>query len=69
MSYFPESVHSKNEVKVELYLSSYATKSDLKNAIGLDTSGFSRKADLTSFISDVDKLDVDELKKNTRWLK
>ena len=32
MSYFPESYTcSKNKIKVELYLSNYITKSDLKN--------------------------------------
>ena len=31
MSYFPEpSTHSKTKIKVELYLSYYATESDLK---------------------------------------
>ena len=40
--YFAESyIRSKNKVKVELDLSNYATKSDLKNATGVDTSKFS----------------------------
>ena len=37
-------------------------KFDLKNAIGVDTSYFAKKADLTNLKSDVDKLDIDELK-------
>ena len=44
MSYFPElHTHSKNKVEVELDLSNYATKSDLKNATGVDTSDFYKK--------------------------
>ena len=31
------------KLKVELYLSNYATKPDLKNAAGVDTSGFAQK--------------------------
>ena len=48
-------------VKVELDLSNYATKSDLKNSTGVDTSKFDRKVDLDSFESEVDKLDIDML--------
>ena len=41
MSYFPKPHgHSKNEIKVELDLSSYAKISDLKNATDVDTSEF-----------------------------
>ena len=37
-------------VKVELDLSNYATKSDLKNALGVDTkSDFTKKIDLDKF--------------------
>ena len=44
MSYFPEPHdHRKNEIKVKLDLSSHATKSDLKNATGVDTSDFAKK--------------------------
>ena len=38
MSYFPESVNGKYEIKVKLDLSNYATKSDLKTATGADPS-------------------------------
>ena len=38
MSFFPEPyTRSKNKIKTELDFSDYATKSDLKNAIGVDT--------------------------------
>ena len=39
MNYFPEPYsYSKNKIKVELDLSKYATKSDLKHATGVDIS-------------------------------
>ena len=49
-------------VKVELDLSNYATKADLKNATGIDTSSFAKKVDLANLKSNVDKLDIDKLK-------
>ena len=42
-------------MKVELGLSNYATKADLKN-----TSDFVKKTDLAHLKSDVDKLDIDK---------
>ena len=47
---------------VELDLSNYATKADLKNATGVDTSHFAKKADLANSKPHVDKLDIDQLK-------
>ena len=41
--YFPEPKSSRANVKVELDLSNYATKADLKNATGADTSDFARE--------------------------
>ena len=43
-------------------MSNYATKSDLINAAGVNTSKFAKKVDLTGLKSDIDKLDVDKLK-------
>ena len=40
-------------VKVEVDFSNYATKTDLKNATGVDTLDFVKKADLASAKSDV----------------
>ena len=37
--------------KVELNLSNYATKADLKNATGADTSQFAKKVDLANLKS------------------
>ena len=62
MSYFAPYGHSKHEIKNDLDLSSYATKSDLKNATGIDTLQFSKKDDLANLKSEVDKTDVDELR-------
>ena len=48
-------------VKVELELSNYATKTDLKNAAGVDTLSFTKNVDLANLQFDVDKLDIDKL--------
>ena len=42
--YFPEPKYSEGRVKVALDLYDYATKSDLKNATGVDTSKFAKKS-------------------------
>ena len=63
MSCFPEPDTSrKNKIKVELNLSNYATKSSLKNTIGVDTSNFKRKFDFDSLKSDANELDIDKSK-------
>ena len=49
-------------MKIELDLSNYATKTDLKKATEVDTSSFAKNIDLANLKSDVDKLDIDELK-------
>ena len=49
-------------MKVELDLSNYSTKADLKNATDVDTRKSAKKVDLTNLKSDVDKLDIDKLK-------
>ena len=41
--YFPPYGHSKNEIKIDLDSCSYVTKSDLKNATGVDKSKFAKK--------------------------
>ena len=61
MSYFPEPLTIKNNIEVELDLSHYATKSNLKNAPGADTSQFAKKDDLANLKSDIDNLDIDKL--------
>ena len=49
--------HIKSKIEFELDSVNYATKSDLKNATVVDTSDFSKKADLASLKSDIDKLE------------
>ena len=41
--YFPETKYLGGRVKVEWDLSNYATKTDLKNTAGVDTSCFAKK--------------------------
>ena len=60
--YFTVPKSSRGSVKVELYLSNYATKGNLKNAKCIDTSIFVKKVDLASLKSNVDKLNNDQLK-------
>ena len=60
--YFPKPNSLEANVKVELDLSNYVTKTHLKNAVGVDTSSFTKKADLANLKSDVDKLNIDKLK-------
>ena len=64
--YFPKPNPLEANVEVELILPNYATKTDLKNATGFDTSDFSKKTDLAHLKSDVDKLDIDKLIKCTK---
>ena len=59
--YLPKLKSLVANVKVELDLFNYATKADLKNATGVGTSSFAKKADLYNSKSDVDKLDTDKL--------
>ena len=49
-------------LKVELELTNYAAKEDLKNVTSVDVSSFSKKTDLANLKSDVDKIDSDKLK-------
>ena len=60
--YFPKPNSLGTSVKFDLDLSNYATKTDLKNATGVDTSSFAKITDLANSKSDVDKLDIDKLK-------
>ena len=67
--YFQEPKSLGGIVKVELDLSNYATKTDLKNLTGVDTSSFAKQVDLANLKSDVAKLDIDILKTNLSNLK
>ena len=59
--YFPPYRSSGKNIKVELHLSSYATKTDLKNVTHVDVSSFASKTNLASLKTEVDKLDTAKL--------
>ena len=61
-TYYPLYKSSSNNIKVELDLTNYATKTDLKNITHTDLSSFTSKTNLVALKSEVDKIDVDELK-------
>ena len=50
-------------MKVKLNLSNHATKADLKNAAGVDTSKFAKKFALASLKSEAGDLYIDKLEK------
>ena len=54
--YFEEPKSSGERANVELDMSNYETKSDLKNATGVHTSNIPKKVDLASLKSNVTKL-------------
>ena len=62
MSYYPPDKSSSNNIKVELDLTNYATKNDLKNITHVDVSSFASKTNLVALKSEVDKIDVDKFK-------
>ena len=60
--YFPPYRSSGRNIKVELDLSNYATKTYLKNVTHVDVSSFPSKTNLASLKTEVDKIDADKLK-------
>ena len=62
MSYYPPYKSSSNNIKVELELSNYATKNDLKNIMLVDVSSFASKTNLAALKTEVYKIDADKLK-------
>ena len=62
MNFYPQpDSYSRNKIKIELELSNYATKSDLKWETDINASEFAKKADLASLKSKINKIDIDEL--------
>ena len=59
--YFPPYNSSEN-IKVELDLTNYATKDDVKNITHIDVSSYATKTNLAALKTEVDKIDVDKLK-------
>ena len=62
MSYYLPYKSSSNKVKVELDLTNYATKTDLKNITQVGVSSFASKTNLAALKTEVDKIDTDKLK-------
>ena len=60
--YFPKQFRIfGGNINAEVYLSNYATKTDLKNVTHVDTSSFALKTNLVNLKTEVDKLDIDKL--------
>ena len=62
MSHYPPHESSSDNVKVELDLTNYATKNDLKNITHVDVSSFASKTSLAALKTEVDNIDTDKLK-------
>ena len=61
-TYYPPYNSSSSNIKVELDLTYYATKTDLKNITRVEVSSFASKTNLAALETEVDKIDVDKLK-------
>ena len=60
--YFPPYAEPQSEnIRVELDLTNYATKSDLNSITHVDTSSFALKTNLSALKTEVDKLDIEKL--------
>ena len=59
--YFPKASSHKENIKVEIDLSNYATKTDINNIAHVDTSNFALKTNLANLKTEVHKLDIDKL--------
>ena len=60
--YFPPYNNSSEDIKVELDLTNYATKDDVKNITHVDVSSYTTETNLAALKSEVDKIDTDKLK-------
>ena len=60
--YYPPYRSSSNNIKVELDLANYATKTDLNNITHVDVSSFASDTNLAALKTEVDKIDADKLK-------
>ena len=60
--YFPPYNNFRETIKVELDLSNYASKKDIKDITHIDASGFAPKTNLAALKTEVDKIDTDKLK-------
>ena len=63
IQYFPKTYKSFGGViNVKVNLPNYATKTDLKNTTGVDTSNLAAKSDLAGLKAKIDKTDINKLK-------
>ena len=60
--YYPPYKCFSNNIKVELDLTNYATKTDLKNITHTDVNSFGNKTNLAALKTEVDKIDAGKLK-------
>ena len=59
--YFPTPLSHKENIKVEIDLSNYATEKDINDITHVDTSNFALKTNLSSLKTEVDKFDIEKL--------
>ena len=60
--YLPSYESASNNIKVQLDLTNYATKDDVKNVTHVDVRSYATKTNLASLKSEVDKIDTDKIK-------
>ena len=61
--YFPKPCEPfGRDINVKVDLSNHATKADLKNGTGIDTSKLALKSNLASLKAEIDKINVGKLK-------
>ena len=61
-TYYPPYKSCSNNIKVELDLTNYNTKTDLKNITHTVVSSFASKTNLSALKTELDKIDIDNLK-------
>ena len=60
--YFPKLYKSfREDIKIRVNFSNFATKADIKNIAHVDTSNFVLKTNLANLKTEVDKLDINRL--------
>ena len=60
--FFPPYNNYREKIKVELDLSNYATKKDIKDITHVDACGFASKTNLAALKTEFDKIDTDKLR-------
>ena len=61
-NYFPPYNNSSKNIKVELDLSNYAKKDNVKNITYVDVSNYASKTNLAALKTEADKIDTEKLK-------